>query len=128
MGFNWKDYLQLAKSLFAPLKSISGASTLIDARLRSAVSRAYYAAYNQALAYTKSECGYTPGKSKDNHHGVRMVLKSCPKTVALAEVLGQLHWWRKRADYDGTFADLKEKASRAIKDAQKCIDELPVAR
>ena len=47
MSFVWSDYLELAKEL------LGGAvgSPLEEAKLRSAISRAYYAVFNEARDY-----------------------------------------------------------------------------
>ena len=47
MSFVWSDYLDLAKEL---LGSAVG-SPIEEAKLRSAISRAYYAVFNEARNY-----------------------------------------------------------------------------
>ena len=56
MSFEWEDFLDLAQELG---NSPSG-DRLRQAKLRSAVSRAYYASYNHAQAYYQSRYGRRP--------------------------------------------------------------------
>ena len=58
--FDWLDYLELAKHLSKSDK---------EAALRSAISRAYYAAFNQVRAYCVSKGMYLP-RTTDSHQVV----------------------------------------------------------
>ena len=52
MNFEWQDYLLLAKQL----RGDSFANDLSIAKMRSAISRAYYAAYNLAYFHISKYC------------------------------------------------------------------------
>lgn len=61
MSFDWEEYLHLARHLAGQEISISE-----EAKLRAAISRAYYAAYNEALI-TAYRHGYSRGRFDPNH-------------------------------------------------------------
>jgi hypothetical protein len=65
MSFNWIDYLTFATALVNNPET-PGPS---EAALRSAISRAYYAAFRSALEFATSE-GYHPRSSGDDHSSV----------------------------------------------------------
>lgn len=54
MAYDWSEYLALAKEL-----SQKGS----DAAARSAISRAYYAAYNTARRHRAATCGAYSGRN-----------------------------------------------------------------
>ena len=62
MSFNWIDYLTFASALVDDPEN-PGPS---EAALRSAISRAYYAAFKKALEVAKSE-GFQSRHSGDDH-------------------------------------------------------------
>jgi len=62
MSFNWLDYLDLSKKLQSDPKVLG----LPEASLRSATSRAYYAAFHYAMNLAKKE-GYPPTYSGGDH-------------------------------------------------------------
>jgi uncharacterized protein (UPF0332 family) len=64
MSYNWTDYYELAKQLGARAE-ITG-EELSEALFRSAVSRAYYAAYNLSLNYAKN-LGYEYSNQRGRH-------------------------------------------------------------
>ena len=69
--------------------------------LRSAVSRAYYGLFGEMIQfYRKNRVGFAP--NPDNHLKLRASLRQCKgeEFVDLAQQLGDLHAYRKEADYD----------------------------
>lgn len=64
MPFDWRHFLSLAKEL----SNYSGTSSLQEAAARSAVSRAYYAAFCWALDYASMQLGFQrSGKAEDQY-------------------------------------------------------------
>ncbi|GAB4408092.1 MAG: hypothetical protein Kow00123_21100 [Anaerolineales bacterium] len=103
MSFNWTDFLTLAEALAASPDSLGPA----EAALRSAASRAYYAAFHESLAFAARE-GFVPYGSGEDHKAVQRYLRQSPPTdpgrvrKKVAEDLGRLYDCRRRADYDNS--------------------------
>lgn len=66
MSFSWEDYLQLAEGLYADPTSPGPE----EAALRTAISRAYYAAYQCAFEFAREETFNPTGRAED-HNRVR---------------------------------------------------------
>src|SRR4051812_23512417 len=64
MSFIWSEYLDLAREL-AGAPGIIGSE---EAKLRSAISRAYYAAHRTAVQVTQSKDQYVPSGSGTSVH------------------------------------------------------------
>ena len=71
-AFDWKQYLDLARDLSQPMTSDAGTR---EARLRSAVSRAYYAAFCHARNYSRDWLNFQPNHTADDHGRLRAFLK-----------------------------------------------------
>jgi len=117
---NGRDFLATAQKLTAV-----GA---VPPDLRSAMSRAYYAAYHAALEYC-TRCGVTfSTHSSDAHTTMPRCFDACTTAEAkdLYRMLNALRADRKTADYD--LADSKfEGAANVtlrIKDAEKVIAKI----
>ena len=64
MSFDWLEYLSLAHELVG----LSPGAASHEARLRSAISRAYYAAFKMAFAYLSArDISIVFGKTKPIH-------------------------------------------------------------
>lgn len=66
--FDWRDFLDTARFLGAQ----AGVGTRAEAACRTAVSRAYYAAYGHALHYASNYLGFVPRtkpEEKSQDHG-----------------------------------------------------------
>lgn len=100
MSFDWGGYLELA----GELGEAAPEDALTPARWRSAISRAYYAAFHHAQGYlgaTRSEAAGRPGQSV--HQAVARALKSGEEEIEqrAGDKLWELRGYRNAADYDG---------------------------
>jgi len=97
MSFDWAQFLDFAKGLEASPDSPGP----WEAALRSAVSRAYYAAFHHAVARAANE-GYTASDTGADHFRVREHFqRHRPNRVRtrIAVELGRLYDHRIKADY-----------------------------
>lgn len=101
MTFNWKDYLTFAENLQAA-PNMPGPE---EAALRSAVSRAYYAAFRAALEYGKKN-GYAATRTGEDHNKIREYFRKIQtnqkKNLDISTQLDRLHDYRRQADYENT--------------------------
>ena len=116
MLFDWRDYLKLAKSLIG--QASSGYSQ--EAARRSAVSRAYYAAFCWARNYAEANLGFRrTGKAED--HGYLRTHLSQRGMARIASNLNKLRQWRNDCDYEDRVPNLVQRANFAIQIADKVI-------
>ncbi len=99
MSFDWIDFLELAIKLQAS-PDLLGSE---EASYRTAVSRAYYAAFHLALAFATSK-GYAPSHSGNDHRGVPAYFRSGGGAsgrlrMRIAMNLDRIRDGRRRADY-----------------------------
>lgn len=92
MSFDWSDYLSVAKEL-----ANIAATANKEAKLRSAVSRAYYAAFIKARNHLRDREGLLIPRTSDAHSYVSQQFKSSPNAVrqSLAEKLVRLRRFRR---------------------------------
>jgi uncharacterized protein (UPF0332 family) len=93
MPFDWTLFLAVAQDLAQHHTPENE-----EAALRCAVSRAYYAAYHQAVAYCESQ-GRTFSHVGSDHQRVRDHLAVLGRPDEERYLL-ELHRWRIQADYD----------------------------
>jgi hypothetical protein len=98
------------------------ASGATSAERRTAVSRAYYAAFNVGAALLRG-LGVTVGKGPAAHGEVQRCLANAGHAdlAAAASQLGDLHTERNRADYQLDRTDV-ERPSKAAAVAQQAAD------
>jgi hypothetical protein len=100
------------------------------ADLRTAVSRAYYALYNTAVAFL-SQVGLSAVSTQEAHREIPKGLRHCadPKLMAVAAVLDGLRTARWEADYDMAAASPEHlktvkkhvhHAKQAVKELEAC--------
>jgi len=123
MAFAWEDYLKLARSL----QGQSGAAAIQEAAHRSAVSRAYYAAFCHARNYARDSEGFLPSRGPKDHELVRDHYQRKGRP-GLALDLDRLRAWRNRCDYDDTVTELAQMLPAALKSAQDILRRLPSRR
>lgn len=130
MSFNWVDYLTFASALVNDPET-PGPS---EAALRSAISRAYYAAFKSALEFAASE-GYQSRGSGDDHSSVRAHFRTHSpdpdnQRKAVSTYLDRLSKARNQADYDNTFRHQTPRAAAqlAVGTAEKIIQLLESIR
>jgi uncharacterized protein (UPF0332 family) len=121
MSFDWSDYFRLAKEL-------AGQSTMPaghEARLRSAISRAYYAAFCLAKNHLRDKEGH-PIPREDVHKWVRDQFKNSlePNRNQVGHDLNRLRLGRNKADYDDSVPMLPLTTTKALKRAQRILNTL----
>lgn len=94
----------------------------LEAVERSAVSRAYYAAFCWIRNYAEANLGFQATKTAEDHKLLREHLKRQSR-VRLASRLGKLREWRNNCDYDDQVPDLRHYVQNAIDIAEKAIQE-----
>ncbi len=124
MPFDWKHYLDLARDLSQPTTTDAGQQ---EARLRSSVSRAYYAAFCHARNHCRDVFGFQPTYGTEDHTKVRDFLRyKVSKRQGIADMLDHLRRWRNKADYDDSLTlDLAKLANNAVSEANKVLYLLP---
>jgi uncharacterized protein (UPF0332 family) len=126
--FDWQDYYLLARELL----SLAESSSLKEAMVRSAVSRAYYAAYHRACDYLR-EVGEYPSdqdRQTNENRSHQVIIKvfingtARPGWKKIGKKLGVLKSFRRRADYEKSeanmFTNMSEMKER-VDDAEKII-------
>jgi len=116
MPFDWRAYLELAKELAGLRKS--GSSQ--EAAERSAVSRAYYAAFCWTRNYARAKLGFMPTETADDHSFLRKHLQR-RGYLNLASDLNKLRKWRNDCDYQDDVPNLCQQVSNSIGLAEKVI-------
>jgi len=90
-----------------------------EAKLRSAISRAYYAVF----CIARKKTGIMTRKSTD-HKKVADYFKRDKRTQKIYENLRRLRNDRNRADYDDVFPNLRRQAEKALKIAEQTLSLL----
>lgn len=126
MTFNWEKYFELASDL-----ERDGKLTTDEARLRCAISRAYYAAFRMAGNFLEAN-GLAPQNGHDgraSHDAVVHVFERRrshhPDYYKVSQKLKQMKRMRVRADYRNIFNDPHD--SRSIGDLAIVADDALVA-
>jgi uncharacterized protein (UPF0332 family) len=126
MRFDWSEYLNLAQELAAPNSDGLANS---EAKLRSAVSRAYYSTFCLARNYLRDieKDPRLSRKSRDinEHQYVAEEFIYHPtkmkKMVKIGENLSRLRELRNKADYEDTIFNLQNAVKNALMLAQNII-------
>ncbi len=121
MPFDWKDFLELAGRLLDQ----AGKEGDSEALVRSAVGRAYFAAYGHARRYAARYLNFEPREDVDDHGRLKAHLKS-KRRKGDADRLGELRQLRNEADYldELPWADPLATAAGSIADAQAVFASL----
>jgi uncharacterized protein (UPF0332 family) len=120
MNFDWREYLALSEKLKANPNLVGTP----EASFRSAASRAYYAAYQCALEYARSEgfedrFGDSSHKYLQKHFSERASSITAHKGISLQ--LNRLRDIRVKADYRSNIKYPESLASSAIGMAKKIL-------
>ena len=124
MAFDWNSYLTLAKTIKTETVG-QVASVDIEAKQRSAVSRAYYSVYHLAEDYAIYNFRYTPtkkGGGNQFHADVREEYRKRFGNVdhqEIRQILFRLHKARKDCDYEPEVSNLTSLLQSTIIDADK---------
>lgn len=126
MSFESKNYLYLAQEL-AGKTPINPSNE--EARLRSAISRAYYAAFCSARDYLESKTPLVIPRAISVHHFIKQQFLDSRdgKHKRIGRYLELLHDNRKLADYGDEIKGLSKVADLVLQradDVIKWIDEL----
>ena len=120
MPFDWKEYLELARSL----QNHQGDGYSQEAAFRSAVSRAYYSAFCHARNFIRDNEGFIPYNNATDHSRVRIYFQQ-HRQIDTAKKLEKLRQWRNACDYNDIISDdLMQLLIDAIQNAQEVIDKL----
>ncbi|MHC4620259.1 MAG: hypothetical protein ACYTEQ_21130 [Planctomycetota bacterium] len=117
MAFAWKEYLDVANLLLGQEVEAG-----LEAAKRSAVSRAYYAAYGHTKKHVTDRKGYEQTEYSD-HSRLRRFCQN-HRMNSVARNLEQLCMWRENCDYDDDVPGLENMISNAINIAEKVIQTL----
>ncbi len=119
MSFDWSRYLDLAQELIRQAEH----SPYAEADLRSAISRAYYAAFHQARLYLKETLGIAVERDAYSHAQVRRAFQD-RRYYKIAANLSRMRVDRNKADYDDTLTNLLHMARENLRRAQNVMAEL----
>ncbi len=120
MTFDWRGYLTLAETLVS-----SDLAADRDACLRTAMSRAYYAAFATARQQSRERHGGVIRQSAAEHGEVATFFaKRGEAGGAITAHLTRLRFLRNRADYDDDFNETEPAAAEAIARAQQVLELL----
>lgn len=122
MSFDWSEYLNLAQELAGQATSPSSQ----EAKLRSAISRAYYAAFCKARNHLRDAEKHSIPRGGEAHPYVRDQFKKSANRVRreVGENLNRLRIDRNKADYDDTMAGLPATSKRALRRARRVISRV----
>lgn len=121
MTFNWSEYLNLARELAGKATTPSSQ----QAKLRSAISRAYYAAFIQARNFLRDHDNLTIPR-KNTHQYVINQFRNSPDIMRanLGRNLQRLRSYRNQADYKDIVIGLASKSQEALSLSRRIISEL----
>src|SRR5436305_14421116 len=121
MPFEWKGFLALARHL----QQQAAASPEAESLLRSAVSRAYFAAYCHARNYAKHYQSFETRDDADDHGRLRAHLTG-KRRKGDADRLAQLRQLRNDADYgdDLPWSDVPDTVTAALAFADRVFQSL----
>lgn len=126
MSFDWSEYWDVADYLYK-----NPASNFEDASYRTAISRAYYAAYWIARLYIE-KLGVTIKREENAHRAVidkfskkTIVVKGHQLTRIIANNLNKLLDFRRNVDYESEINwDLKSTLEYSLVLSKKIINEI----
>ncbi len=116
--FEWPHFLDLARRL-------AGASGASEADLRTAISRAYYAAFHVAMELIVGE-GFTPsGRGKDHMNVWNNYIRQPPFRDQIGKKGRELLDDRVKADYENPFpGDIEKQTEYALMSARLVVEEV----
>ena len=122
MTFSWVDYLIVARHL----AKHSIASGCAEGCLRSAISRAYYAALNTTRNLLSDQWGIEVPETAEIHRFVPQWFmdEKDPDQQEIGILLDRLRDRRRRADYTDEIIKASSLAARSLADAQIVIDHV----
>lgn len=119
MSFQWSHYIDIARFLLDNIENLNE-----EAAYRSAISRAYYAAFCHAKYYAKDNEGFEPGNTAEDHLNLRNYFQTSGRSD-IVRSLQRLRQWRNSSDYDDpSYKANAQNARQAIVQAEKIIEKL----
>ena len=123
MPFEWAQFIDIAKILLEHGKL---ASITQDAAYRSAMSRAYYAAFGHAKMFATDTLNFIPLGTEEDHIHLRDFFKDNQRPE-VSRHLTQLRQWRNQSDYDNPCYIINENQTRrAIQQAEHLIQSMNI--
>lgn len=120
MHFAWVEFLGLAREL----QGKSGDEFSVEAANRSAVSRAYYAAFCTVRNYAEMYLGFQRTTTAQDHEQLRLrLIQQGGQWLVVARRLNQLRQWRNQCDYDDIVPNLDQLTISAIERASMVIQQ-----
>lgn len=124
MSFDWADFLTLAHEL----STSPAGDQLREAKLRSAISRAYYASFHHARNYYKARYKREPpGSGAAREHAslpTALTESGRPNEKQAGRYLSELRRYRRKADYKVSPMPDDWYAIQALQLARDIIDIL----
>lgn len=123
MSFKPEDFLTLAQQL----TNQAGNSTITEAVLRSAISRAYYSLYLSALNFARNkDKDKNMPASSDAHGYIQNKFKDATDSnrQTIGNILYDLRRARNRADYGYDYDRISQEAIWLVASAKLAIDKL----
>lgn len=124
MSFPWADYLAVARHL----KDHSTASGYWEGCLRSAISRAYYAALNTARNLLRDQWGIEVPEDARIHTFVPQwfMREDDVDQQEIGVLLERLRDRRRKADYEDDITNVPSLVNRSLTDAQLVISRVSI--
>jgi hypothetical protein len=127
--FDWREFFRLAERLVEDDGQPAPAGPNLEARARSAISRAYYAAYNLAqLRANEVGLDTSPDveECETDHEACWRAFKGDQSNLnkRIGADGNNLRRLRNQADYQETLRDVLTKAVGAVDDARRIINNL----
>ncbi|MEC4986733.1 MAG: HEPN domain-containing protein [Oscillatoria sp. PMC 1068.18] len=120
MTFNWLEYLILAQKLAGTRENPAN-----EAEMRSAISRAYYAAMIQSRNFLFERDKLLIPTQNTHQYVMNQYRNSSNKNrKKIGERLRRLRGYRNQADYDDTVKNLSNKTQEALTLARRIISGL----
>lgn len=120
MSFDWNQYYELAKSL-----ADRDGSPSAEARKRSAISRAYYAALIQARQKASDRTGDDIPRGGTHHWTIKKYQKDpVPEAKRIGSHLKRLKKRRERADYENSVPRLDSELESALQEAGTLLSRI----
>lgn len=122
MSFDWSEYFDLAQELIG----LSEVSSGQEARSRTAISRAYYAAFCMSRNHLRDNDNKPVPKGARAHKYVKAEFKSSTDQVRqnIGRNLDRLRIERNKADYDDVVQALTNNTTFAIGLANRTLSDL----
>lgn len=118
MTFDWSEYLQLARELAGKTTTFSSQK----AKLRSAISRSYYAAFVKARNFLREQDGLTIPRENAHQYVINQFRNSSEAVRRdLGEKLQILRNFRNKADYNDTYANPTRTSENALNLSRRII-------